>query len=340
MKNNIALVTFCVALLGATGCDWLGRDNKAVVVNKEVTNNQKPVISSPDVVASIDGEAVVTKDEYEAFLQAMGQQLQMLPMLPEEQQKSIHNQLLDNLVDSNLVSKDIKVRSLDQSVDYQRNLKLVLDNAKRQFDFTMFANELAKALKVTDNEAKKYYEENRTKENFFKRPPFLERPAMVTADVVNVGNDKQKAEEILAEAKALGDLKEAAEVHGFSVTTLSDVTLYSDKPHRAVAVKIVEGKETPYAAMVEVEDNGNKVYYVFNRTDRKDETYASFDKVKEHLKEIVLSNKYQAAYAEEIKKLRKKYTISVNRDYLSSLVVKAPAQEQPEVENVSEVEEQ
>lgn len=58
--------------------------------------------------------------------------------------------------------------------------------------------------------------------------------------------------------------------------------------------------------------------------DGKSAEYAQFDVVKDQVKEVVMGEKFQRSYMQKIEELKNKYSVDINKDYLESLIVKAP----------------
>ncbi len=149
------------------------------------------------IVARIDGKDI-TEEEVFMFIQSLGQQAQQAMMFYGSPQG--RNVILNELLSVKLFALDARKAKIDESPEF----KAALENIKTQMLAQAAMQNLVKDVKVTDDEAKKFYDEH--PENFTEPEHIHARHILISDDV----NSKDKIAEIQEELKEGKDFGEIA----------------------------------------------------------------------------------------------------------------------------------
>jgi hypothetical protein len=336
-KTFLSLALLIPGLMILPACDWFGGSAQEVAPAKEYkTGAAVPATISKEVIATIDGKGIPASDLQRALDAAKKQQPmieQMIPFLPEDQQRMLYTQLLEQLVNRILVRDYVAEKGWDKTQEYKDNVAQAHEDLDYDLASLEFQNRLLKEAQVADAEAQRYYKANSSTNRFFQQQPFMQEMGGVKALSVKA-KDKAQANAILAEAKKNGDLKKAAADAGQKVQDLGIVTVQSTEPDRLAVVKILGMKTFP---SLEIVESGGNVWVV-QGVSKADAKFAPFEEVKDAVKEVVAAENFQKRYLEELDKFKKKHTVVVNDEFITSRIVKqavpetapaAPAKAEP-----------
>nr|WP_198423097.1 peptidylprolyl isomerase [Tepiditoga spiralis] len=205
-------------------------------------------------------------------------------------------QLLDELINQELIYLDAIDQKLDEEEDFKINLDVVKKDILKQYAIGKLLNPIT----VSDDEVKKYYEEN--KAAFVK-------PESVKASHILIDSE-EKANEILEELKNGTDFADAAKK-------------YSSCPSKAQGGDLGyfgRGQMVPEfdSAVFNMELNeiSNPVktqfgYHIIKVTDKKDKEMSSFEEVKEGITKQMLNMKQSEVYLKKSQELKSKYTVEI-----------------------------
>jgi hypothetical protein len=352
MNKRIYLPVALLSLVALSGCkpwDWFNRQtdqkdpqvekttkeghNKSHNAEKSMKASQEKSTSQANkdasVVVTAGGEAIVTEEDFKQSLDAIAQanpgMLEVLPMMPKEQQQQMYNQILESLVAQHLEKQYVKEQKLDQTQDYKKNRKQLLEQVEQLLADNAFKNDILENVSVSEKDAQAYYDKNKASEDQFQQPPFLKAQGGTKAHVVRVAS-KKAANDLAEQARQSGNLKQAAKDAGKKVDDLGVVTQESSEPSYEVVSKINEMKKLPNVVVVESDD----VYYVAKGLSKAKPEYAKFADVKDEVLQAVKNERFQKQYMEKLESLKKKYDVSVNQAFVNSLM------NQPEQEAAQE----
>lgn len=322
---NIALLV--PGLMMLPGCDWFSSKESAPAVQQDYKMGGKAHTGSQEVAVTIDGKPGITVEEFnrnfDALKQAQPMIDQMLPFMPEDQQRLLYTQITENIIGGKLVQQHVAEQGWDKTVEYVENANRLHEDLDRELANREFQNRIVKSINVSDAELQSFYKKNRDTNALFKRQPFMISPDGVNAVVVKA-KDEAQAKAIVTAARASGDLKAAAQANNQTAKDLGLVTAQSTEPDRLVVIKALGMQSFPSVDMVKSDDT----YWVVQAMSKKDAEFALFDQVKDAVKEVVMSDRFQKQYLDKVEGLKKKHDIVVNQDFINSMVVKAPASQQ------------
>lgn len=321
MKKFLNIALLIPGLMVLPACDWFGSKESAPSAQDYSMGGS---VGSQEIAVTIDGKPGVTVEEFQrnldAIKQAQPMMEQMLPFMPEDQQRMMYAQIAENIIGGTLIQDYVAAQGWDKNVEYLQNARRLHEDLDKELANREFQSRLLKEISVTDAELKSYYENNRETNMIFKRAPFMIAADGVTALVVKA-QDEAQAKAIVDAAKKSGDLKQAAQAHKQKVEDLGLVTAQTMEPDRLVIIKALGMQNFPSVEMVKSGD----AYWVIQATGKKNAEFALFDQVKDAVNQVVLSDRFQKAYMNKINDLKKNRDVVVNQGFIDSLIVKAPA---------------
>ena len=235
------------------------------------------------VLASVAGTNITEEDVYEAIM-AMGQRGQSL-MNPQGKQM-----VLDQLINRRLLLASAKRDLLEMEPAFKKQLAAVKDELLTKYAI----NKAVENVKVTDDELKAYYEENR--EN-------LRQGETVRASHILVDTE-EKALAIKAEIDAGAvSFADAAKQN----STCPSKENGGDLGAFGHGQMVPEFDQAAFALAVGVVSDPVKTqfgYHLILVTEKNEDTEYPFDDIKEQLKEQLLSEKQQKAFNSKINQLK------------------------------------
>jgi len=281
-----------------------------------------------DAVILFNGTPVVTKEEFESQLHTLEESQpalkQLLQQWPADQQEQLFGQIAESLAAEQLIIKHVEDTGLDKTAEYKDNAEKMHKAVERNLKVNMFQNELVKSVSISDAEAKDFYAANRDQQAVFKRPPFVTVLGGVKAEGFTVATEKEAKE--LAEKAKKGNFAAVAKEAKKAVVNFGVVNMQSSSVDSAVRVKVASMK----VGTVDVVKGSDNKYYVVKATGTQDSQYADFDAVADAVKEVMMSDKVGALYAKTMADLKDKYQVTVDKEYLRSLVKGPKASESEE----------
>ncbi len=139
----------------------------------EVQNEGEKAPEQPKILARVDG-IDITEAEVLQFLQGMGAQAMMF-YGTEQGQKMI----LDEIISLRLFALDAAAKKLDETEEF----KTSLENIRRSLLANADVREIVKDVKVTEDNAKKFYDEHLNE--YFKKPEQIRASHILISDDVN-----------------------------------------------------------------------------------------------------------------------------------------------------------
>ncbi|MGM0603715.1 MAG: peptidyl-prolyl cis-trans isomerase [Bacillota bacterium] len=224
--------------------------------------------------------------------------------LNEQEKDDIFQQQLDALMSENdqtmeELTTDIE-KDFDSVEDYKNEF---LNRNKEGLLVRKLREDIISDVTVTDEEAKEFYDNNQ--ENF--RVPEQKEVRHIIVD------DKEKAEEILAELKNGADFAEMAKEHstdssaekGGNLGYLTANQRGMDPAFMAAAMQLENGE------MSEEVVESQSGFHIIKVTDVKESYIEEFDEVKDDLKKELLNQKKNETWGNFLDKLREEADVEI-----------------------------
>ena len=276
-------------------------------------------------VVSINGKAVVSAKELDDAVNAIKQQQPMLeqvwPMMPKDNLLAIYGEIAKNLGDASIMLEEVRAKGWDKSAEYKKEMQRTQVLIERDMAVREFQKHIFDSIVVDDKDAEDFYTKNVMTDQSFKRAPFMTSPEGIETFAVRVESEAA-ARDLVAKARQSSLQQGAAaakkEVMPFGV--LSGQSMTTDV---AILQEVFSMKSLPSIDFVQGMDK--KSFYVVQGVRKQGAQFAPYASVKEDVKKVVASSRFPAKYQEELKKLHDQYKVTVNNEFLNSLVKNAPA---------------
>jgi len=248
--------------------------------------------------AQVNGEAITATD----IAIVLKDPRIKFDQLPKETQ----HQILKQLVEKKLLSQKAINSDVVNDKLYKETLENTIKTLKQDLALQMWMQKLSKEITVTENEAKQYYEKNKAK---FKRPLELKASHILVKtkkeaqDIINTLNKSKnlKADFTkLAKEKSTGPSgANGGELGWFSLNKM--VPSFSN-----AAAKLKVGTITQKPVKTQFG------YHVIYLDDKKDAQVATFDKIKNQIKQLIGQQKFKAKIEQIVKDAKAKAKIIYN----------------------------
>ncbi|MCS7149405.1 MAG: peptidylprolyl isomerase [Caldimicrobium sp.] len=266
-----------------------------------------------DRVSQIDKNQVVAKvGEVQITLKDIKEAIELRP--PEERELyRVNKALLDKFVEDwvymELLSQEAKKRNLENDPDF----KAKLEQQKK----ILLAQELIKRdfvpkLKISDKEAKEYYEKNKEHYKLPKRYRVSHIQVKEEKDIKAVQERLKKGEPFEKLAKEVSIDKERAK-EGGSLGYLEEGKMPPEfeKVLKGMKPGQISGPvKTPFG------------WHILKLEEIKEPSYIEFKTLKESIKNILVEEKREKLMEEFMAELRKKHKVEINKALLDELFVK------------------
>lgn len=308
MKSYTKLSLVMGTLVLLPQCDFFKKEEapakKEAPAKAARTNAQKKTDSS-EVLMSIGGEAVISKNSFEEymneFLEAQPQYKQVVEFMPDAKRNIFEGQ-----VNEEIISKWAEDKGIETKSDYQKDLDKIIKYAKRSLNVKYFQD--AHPVNVSPVEVRKYYDENKHSPQLMKSSGGVEAQAVMF-------DSKEKATAFFDKVKAApAQFDSAAKEAGLTVKNLGMVGKQSWDVEGPLREKVLEIKSYPKVEMVTVSD---KSFAVVKATGKKEAEHVPFEEVKSGIENFLKQQKMGEAIQKELEKLRGQYKIEINEDYFN-----------------------
>ena len=243
-------------------------------------------MSNQEILATVAGE-VITEADVNAFIQNMPKEQQMYASNPQFRQ-----QIVDQLINYRLFSKYAEDMKMDETAEFEA----ALNNARKEILASMVISETVKAVEVTEEDMKAFYEEN---SNYF------EKGATVSAKHILV-KEEDKCQEILEEIIAGKVFEEAAQQY----STCPSGQKGGDLGEFGKGQMVKEFEEAAFAAEIGQVVGPVKTqfgYHLIKVEAKNEATVTPFEEVKEQIRRNLMQQKQNKAYADKAAELKAKY---------------------------------
>ena len=249
---------------------------------------------SGKVVAEIGNEKI-TLDDVNDMMKSVPEQYQAVAQAHKDM-------LLDSMVNQKLLYSEASKLGFDKDP----SVKKQLDDLKKELVIKAYLKkEIEEKVKVTDEDAKKYYEANKDK---FKEPEKI----MVSHILVD---NEAEAKDILAKLKGGADFaalakeksKDPSKDRGGELGLLSKGMTVPEFEQAAFALQPGQ-----LSAVVKTQFG----YHIIKVTEKQPEKLMAYDDIKDQLKQMLLSDKQKESFEALLNDLKDKNKVTIYKDVL------------------------
>ncbi|MBF0329638.1 MAG: peptidyl-prolyl cis-trans isomerase [Nitrospirae bacterium] len=214
--------------------------------------------------------------------------------------------LVDEIVQKEIFYWEAKKRGLDKTKDFEKKIETLKKNTliKQLLD-----EEMKTAAKVTEKEAKEYYDKN--KDDFIRR-----NQVRLSQIVVKSESDAQKVYERLQKGEDFAKIASSMSIEKASAKAGGDIGIVKKgelrKEIEAVAFRLKKGQ---VGAPVKL----NNGIHIFKLTDVKG-TPEDFEKIKEIIIQGLSREKEQDHFEKFRENLKKSYKIEINKEAIAKMM--------------------
>ncbi len=298
LKLRIIAVSAAIfAVIALAGCNAA---KKPEVSAPAVSSTGTPAASS----ASADSGKVAAKIGNEKI--TLGEVDEMMKTVPEQYQAvaQMHkDMLLDSMINQRLLYSEASKMNFDKDPEVQKQL----DDTKKEILIKAYLKkEIEDTVKVSDDDAKKYYDANKDK---------FKEPEKIKVSHILVDNEAD-AKDILAKLKAGADFaalakeksKDPSKDKGGELGYLSKGQTIPEFEQVAFALQpgqISDVVKTQFG------------YHIIKVTEKEPEKAIAYDDVKDRLKQMLLADKQKERFEALLKDLRDKNKVTVYKDVIA-----------------------
>jgi parvulin-like peptidyl-prolyl isomerase len=303
---RVNLYVICVLLATSSfGCDVLksfkqyfskDKQTSSDIPQPSMQSNQPTApAASANVLASV-GNWTLTVEDFQERLNALKE------IVPDY---DVTNLEAKKLVLEELIRQQLLVSDAEQSgIASDKDIKAAVEEFRRTLIVREVARKLTQDLKISDEEAKAFYEEN--KAALIKSQEFSVREIVVA--------DEAKASELAASLSSGGDFAEAAKQNSIGETASSggDLGFITEAPFAEMADVLLALEVGKPSSVFK----GPQGFYVVKIEEKRGGEQIPYDEVKEQIVENRLLFKQQQTLLDHIEKVRAKTAIQVNEGLL------------------------
>ncbi len=312
MKKFLNPLLLCAAVVLLPGCG--GGAKHSCSSCPSVSSTQ----SKGEALVTLSGKPVLSVEEFEKKLDLIKRQQpefeQMMVAMPAEQQAQFLMQIAENLAQQRVRCEHVERSGVTQKAEYQEELALIQEAVKAEMLDRHFQQELLKDIKITDEEARKYFMQQRDSSPMLKRPPFVVTMGGVKAQAVKVANEKE-AQALATKARSMqNDLSKAAQEIKKTVSELGLVNQMSGQVDAEIRTFLNDAKRFPAIEVVKSADNS---FWVVKAQSKEDTKFAEFNDIKEQIKQMLMYERFNDAFKKRMEDLAKEYNMTINKEYLA-----------------------
>lgn len=328
-KQPICLSLLVAGLLVLSGCQSQNYE-KTEHSTVESSVSKRPVSTSPastsEVLLTVNGKPKITLNDFERykdqFFTIQPQYKQILEYMPRTEQVRIDQNIFQNMVNEILFQEWVEKNHVDKRKDYQDDYNMIMEMGKRNLAIKYYQEE--NPIKITDEEVKKFYEDNKD-----KMSELMESPGGVNAKAVKFETESDAKDFLEKVKEGGGDLQKIAEEMGHTIEDLQQVNQMSFNVDNPLRQKLLELKDFPAHVHVKAND---KSHYVVHATGKDKPEYVPFEQVKPGLENYLKQQKMSDMLTKAAEDLKKKYDINENMKYFTQKMVEAEKAEQEKQE--------
>lgn len=269
---------------------------------------KKPEVNKPEIsktgssAPASGGKVVVEIGKEKITLDEINEMMKTIPEQYQAMAQSRKDMFLESIINQKLLYAEASKLSLDKDPDVQKQL----DEARKEILIRAYLKEeIENTVKVTDEEAKKYYDANKDK---------LKEPEKINVSHILVDSEAE-AKDILAKLKGGADFaalakeksKDASKEKGGEIGFIAKGQTAPEFEQAAFALQPGQ-----LSNVVKTQFG----YHIIKVTEKQPEKLMAYDDIKDQLKQMMLSGKQKESFDALLKDLRDKNKVVVYKDVL------------------------
>jgi len=260
------------------------------------------VVASAATLVTVNGKAITQQEVDNELMQATQGRFNQVP---QEKQAQFRQQVLQQLIGKELIYSDAKKEGILTSKEYKEEYKKLEERMKKELAIQVWQKKQLDSVKVTDKEAKDYY--NKNKGEFNEKETVHARHILV--------KDELEAKKIIAKLKSLSGAKLKSRFEelarekstGPSGPKGGDLGYFAQgQMVPAFNDKVFSMKEGTITTEPVKTQFGFHIIYL---EDKKDAATRSYSEVKPFIEQRLKREKFKSVMKEKMDTLQKKATI-------------------------------
>lgn len=274
------------------------KDEERVQEPGMVKQQPRPKGSIGQNVVAIVGSEEITKDDFEKYVNTLPQGQKEWANSPQGKKY-----IIDTLINARLIEQEFTKRGLDKNPEYINRI----ENYRKQLMTEFLQKDLIKEeIKVTDEEAEKYYKEH---EREFNVPEQVKILDMVLAR-------EEEAKDVIARLKKgedFGTLASNLSIDQFTKSRSGDLPPFTRDARPDIAQAAFSAKK-PNEIIGPVKTSQG--YHVIKFIQKIPPQSRSFEEVKESLKARIATIKRNEIYQNFLKNLKESGNVKINEEFI------------------------
>jgi hypothetical protein len=299
---SIMLVAFTIVALPS--CKWFSQSKedgqcKSCPGSSETVEHK----DGSAAIITVEGKPVLTAKEFEDFINKAAEgneQVKLWMQFVPDFKEQVFNAKKRSVI----IGEWAKKQGIRNSKEYRDKERILMDSIRENLDSEEFIKR--HDVEVNDEEANKYYEENKAQD-----PRIITSPEGVKAFGISLKNQAEANEVAEAAKKNHSNLEKLAKDKKLSVTQFGVVNEESVIDNK-IKEKILSTKTFP--AVLVVKDEKGKFWVVIAKSKEKAQ-FRPFEQVKDLIKKLLKPKKLEEMLEKELPKLEKEYNVVSDKSY-------------------------
>jgi len=318
LRRTVLSVAFIFVICSMTGCDQLNKLYETVMAKKDALVQQTapaapstqqastgtskagqeapaPQVDKANAVVRV-GTWSLSRDEFKERLKALQEVMPDFDIKNTDQRKLV----MEELIRQQLLVQEAINRGLDKNKD----IIMAVEEFRRTLLVRELATQLTQGITATAEEAKEYYDENRTE--FIVSGEWHLREIMV--------DTKDEAKEILIELLKGADFAEMAMARSQSDTAAKggDLGFITEFPFPQMETAVLTLEDGGVSSVIE----GPKGFYIVKLDEKKGGEIQEYEDIKEDIIAGLTLLKQQQAILQQLDTLQQTTEIEINESLL------------------------
>ena len=317
MHKQITGVALATLITGLPGCNWFSGTKETTTPTTGTQHNEEPkeqkITDDSTVVATMGGKPLVRPSDVQREkdeLMAANPQYKIIEQANPALSKQLERHIATTLVNQAIADKYVTDNKIDQTKEYQDDMKRMQDSMKHAINGKYFDQSIK--TEVSDSEVRDFYEKNKN-----TMPQLLLSHGGTKA--MGVEFDSQDKAQAFANKvnEQKGNFQKAAESANLKdkVKDFNFIHEQSVGLNPQLKDKILALKKVPSVEVIKLDD---KTFWVVQATEKQESKYQDFDNVKGDIANYLEEQKRRNALQEKIKQLHDQYQVVLKEDYFKA----------------------